>query len=106
MARRADQPRTQLADLLGDKPGWRLEPRTTPGASPLWCYVDAGRIELSVTAERDGIHLFVLDDDRELVFSSANGLQAWLRAHKGESLDEAQPRQAGKDRFRKLFDWG
>ena len=73
MARRADQPRTHLADLFGDRPGWRLEPRTTPGASPLWCYVDAGQIELSVTAERDGVHLFVMDDDRELLFGDAKG---------------------------------
>ena len=65
------QPRTHLADLFGDRPGWRLEPRTTPGASPLWCYVDAGQIELSVTAERDGVHLFVMDDDRELLFGDA-----------------------------------
>ncbi len=106
MARRADQPRTHLADLFGDRPGWRLEPRTTPGASPLWCYVDAGQIELSVTAERDGVHLFVMDDDRELLFGDAKGLEAWLRAHKGESLDEAPPSPAGKERFRKFFEWG
>ncbi len=106
MARRADKPRLHLADLLGDRPGWRLEPRTTPGASPLWCYVDTGQIELSVTAERDGVHLFVMDTDRELVFADAAGLEAWLREHKGESLEEGQPRPAGKDRFRKFFEWG
>jgi hypothetical protein len=106
MARRADQPRTHLADLLGGRPGWRLEPRTTPGAAPLWCYVDEGRIELSVTAEGDRVHLFVMDDDRELVFADAKGLEAWLRVHKGQSLTEAQPRPPGRDRFRKLFEWG
>jgi hypothetical protein len=106
MAGRADQPRTHLADLLRGRPGWRLEPRTTPGASPLWCYVDGGEIVLSVTAERDGVHLYVMDDDRELVFADAKGLEAWLRAHKGESLLEAEPGPEGKDRFRKFFEWG
>jgi hypothetical protein len=106
MARRAHQARTHLADLLRGLPAWRLEPRTTPGASPVWCYVDSGRIELSVTAEHDGVHLFVMDDDRELVFADANGLEAWLRAHKGHSLEEAKTRPKDKDRFRKLFEWG
>ena len=73
MARRGDQSRTHLADLLGDRAGWRLEPRTTPGASPLWCYVDTGQVELSVTAERDGVHLYIMDNDRELLFEDAKG---------------------------------
>jgi hypothetical protein len=72
----------------------------------LWCYVDAGRIELSVTAERDGVHLFVMDDDRELLFADAGALEAWLRAHKGQSLGEAESRLKDKDRVRKLFEWG
>jgi hypothetical protein len=72
----------------------------------LWCYVDDGEIELSVTAERDGVHLFVMDDDREVVFADASALEKWLRQHKGESLDAAHPRPGGKERFRKLFEWG
>jgi hypothetical protein len=106
MARRVHHARTHLADLVRDRPGWRLEPRTTPGASPLWCYVDSGKIELSVSAERDGVHLFVMDDDRELLFADASKLEAWLRAHKGESLQEAGPRPEGKERYRKFFEWG
>ncbi len=72
----------------------------------MWCYVDTGQIELSVTAENDGVHLYVMDGDRELVFADASKLEAWLRAHKGESLEEALPRPEGKERFRKFFEWG
>jgi hypothetical protein len=106
MARRSDQTRTHLAELFRGRPAWRLEPRTTPGASPLWCYVVDGQIELSVTAERDGIHLYVMDGDRELLFADAESLEAWMRAHRGELLGEAEPRPPGKDRVRRFFEWG
>ena len=53
--------RNQLVELLQGRPGWRLEPRTTPGASPVWCFVSNGSIECSVTAEGDSVRLVVAD---------------------------------------------
>ena len=96
----------ELVDLLVGRPGWRLEPRSTPGATPLWCFVFGGKIEFSVTAEGGSIHLYVMETDEEIVFKDADELTTWLRAHRAEALQEPTARSpAGKSRFRKLFEW-
>ena len=105
MGRRADHARTELVELLEGRPSWRLEPRATPGATPLWCFVSGGQTQLSVTAEDGAIRLYVMATDEELVFGSAEDLAAWLRAHSDEALQERPPRLAGKARFRRYFEW-
>ena len=60
----------EVLNLLGGRPGWRLEPRSTPGATPLWCFVVGGKIEFSVTADGDAIHLYVMETDKEIVFGA------------------------------------
>jgi hypothetical protein len=104
--RRADEPRQHLVDLLRGRPGWRLEPRTTPGATPLWCFVDSGRIVYSVTADGDVIHLYVMESDQEVTFRNADGLKAWLQEHRPESMQNAADRPDGKKRGKKFFEWG
>ena len=96
----------EVLDLLGGRPGWRLEPRSTPGATPLWCFVANGKIEFSVTADPGAIHLYVMDTDREIVFADADGLMAWLRTNRAEAAQEPAPRVSAKSRFRKLTEWG
>src|SRR6516165_1703887 len=66
MARGGDDARKQIVELLQGRPGWRLEPRTTPGASPLWCFLAEGKVVFSVTAEGASIHLYEMDSDREV----------------------------------------
>jgi hypothetical protein len=105
MGRRADQPRKQIVDLLQGRPGWRLEPRTTPGATPLWCFVDEGVIEFSVTADKDTIRLYVMATDKEIVFGDAEQLTTWLQTHRAAAMLEAPLRPDGKTRVRKLFEW-
>jgi hypothetical protein len=97
--------RKELVDLLGGLEGWRLEPRTTPGASPLWCYVSDGKIELSVSVDGPGIVLYVMDTDEEVTLPDRDALVAWLGEHRPESVRPAPPRAKGKGRFRKFFEW-
>jgi len=94
-----------MVDLLQGRPGWRLEPRTTPGASPLWCFVVDGAIEFSATVEDGSIRLYVMDTDQEIVFVDADALSAWLQAHRPDALQEAPPRPDTRTRFRRIFEW-
>jgi hypothetical protein len=97
--------RNEIHELLGGRPGWRLEPRSTPGATPLWCFVFNGRIEFSVTVDGGSIRLYVMETDRELTFDDADGLMAWLRSNRIEAAQEPAPRGPRKSRFRKLTEW-
>ena len=106
MARRANQTRQELVDLLRGRPGWRLEPRTTPGATPLWCFVANGRVVYSVSAEGGMIRLYVMESDDEVAFRDTSGLTAWLQEHRPEAMQEAPVRPNGKKRARKFFEWG
>jgi hypothetical protein len=106
MARRADQPRQQLVDLLRGRPGWRLEPRTTPGATPLWCFVANGRVVYSVAAEDGLIRLYIMESDEEVAFRDVNGLTAFLQEHRPEAMQDAPDQPKGKKRAKKFFEWG
>jgi hypothetical protein len=105
MGKRANQMRTEMADLLQGRPGWRLEARTTPGATPLWCFVDAGQVEFSVTAESGTIRLYVMATDREIAFTGVEELTAWLRTHRPDAMREVPQRPDGERPRRKLFEW-
>jgi hypothetical protein len=106
MARGADQARKQIVELFQGRPGWRLEPRTTPGATPLWCFVVDGKVEFSVTAEGGSVRLYVMDTDQEVVFGDVEELTAWLRTYRADALREAALRPDGKARVKKFFEWG
>jgi hypothetical protein len=106
MARRANQLRQQLVDLLRGRPGWRLEPRTTPGATPLWCFVANGRVVYSVTAESGVIRLYIMESDEEAAFRDTNGLTAWLQEHRPEAMEDTAVRPDGRKRAKKFFEWG
>ena len=79
-------------ELLGGRPGWRLEPRSTPGAGPLWCFVFNGKIEYSVTVDRGIIHLYVMDTDQEIVFADADELMG----HGYEATERRRRRRAAE----------
>lgn len=105
MGREERRLRKELAELVGQRPGWRLEPRSTPGATPLWCYVDEGRIEFSVTAQEDKLRLYVMATDQEVVFDDSAALTDWIRANRADALREPPVKPAGKARKRGLFEW-
>ena len=106
MARRANQPRQLLVELLRGRPGWRLEPRTTPGATPLWCFVANGRVEYSVTAESGVIRLYIMESDEEVTLRDTDGLTAWLQEHRPEAMQDTPARPNGRKRAKKFFEWG
>lgn len=97
--------RKELAELLDGLDGWRLEPRTTPGSSPLWCYVSGGKVEFSVSVEGTAILLYVMDTDDQLTFDSRDALMAWLGAHRPEAVRPAPTRPEKKNRIGKFFEW-
>jgi hypothetical protein len=96
----------EIRDLLLGRPGWRLEPRSTPGATPLWCFVFNGKIEFSVTVEEGSARLYLMETDQELQFADSEALMAWLQANRAEALLEPVPRATKKSRLRKLTQWG
>jgi hypothetical protein len=95
-----------IRDLLVGRPGWRLEPRSTPGATPLWCFVFNGKIEFSVTVDDGSVRLYVMETDQEIIFSDGDALMAWLQANRAEAMLEPVPRQTKKSRIRKFTQWG
>jgi hypothetical protein len=95
----------ELVDLVKGRPGWRLEPVATPGSAPTWCFGSGRKIELSATAERDVIHLFVVETDEEIEFKNADELAVWLRANWAEALQEPKPRLPMRSRLRKITGW-
>ncbi len=97
--------RKELVDLLGGLEGWRLEPSTTPGASPLWCFLSDGRVKFSVSVDGAAIVLYVMDTDQEIMFPDRDAFVAWLGEHHPDSMRPSSPRAQGKKRFRKFFEW-
>ncbi|HEY6427137.1 MAG TPA: hypothetical protein VIX84_07870 [Acidimicrobiales bacterium] len=106
MARGAREARKQIAELFEGRPGWRLEPRTTPGATPLWCFVADGKVVFSVTAEGGSVRLYDMGSDRETVFADVHELTSWLRAYRSDALQDVPPRPDGRTRAKKFFEWG
>jgi hypothetical protein len=97
--------RKEIADLLGGLEGWRLEPRTTPGASPLWCFLSDGKVVFSVSVEGSAIALYVMDTDDEMTFPSRAALEIWLGEHRPDALLQAPTPVERKKRARKFFEW-
>jgi hypothetical protein len=97
--------RKDLVDLVSGLEGWRLEPRTTPGASPLWCYLSDGKVELSVSVDGRAVVLYVMDTDEELTFPGRDALVAWLGEHRPDAMRPLPPRVKEKKRFRRFFEW-
>jgi hypothetical protein len=94
----------EILDLLGGRPGWRLEPRSTPGSTPLW-FVYNGKIEYSVTIDGGTIRLYVMETDQEIIFDNADGLMSWLRSNRPEAAQESEAGKPRKSIFRRVTQW-
>jgi hypothetical protein len=94
-----------IRDLLVGRPGWRLEPQSTPGAPPLWCFVFNGKIEFSVTVAEGSVRLYVMATDQEITFADRELLAAWFRANRAEAMQEPAERVTKKARLRKATRW-
>jgi hypothetical protein len=100
-----EQSTKDFLELLGGRPGWRSEPRSTPGATPLWCFVVNGRIEFSVTADPESVRLYVMETDQEIVFDDGDGLMAWLRTNRAEAVQDPVQGGTRKARWRRITNW-
>ena len=82
-----------------------MEPSSTPGAPPAWCYVEHGEIEFSVTGEAGHIRLYVMATDEELELEDGLALSAWLQEHRASALRPPVERERGPGRWRKKLRW-
>jgi hypothetical protein len=96
---------SEIVEMLGGRPGWRREPRSTPGSTPLWAFVYNGKIEYSVTADAGTIRLYVMETDQEISFDSADGLMSWLRSNRPEAAQESEAGKPRKSIFRRVTEW-
>jgi hypothetical protein len=95
----------EIVDLFGGRPGWRLEPRSTPGSTPLWAFVYNGKIEYSVTGDAGTIRLYVMETDQEISFDNGDALMSWLRSNRAEAARESESGKPRKSIFRKVTQW-
>jgi len=95
----------EIVDLFGGRPGWRLEPRSTPGSTPLWAFVYNGKIEYSVTADGGTIRLYVMETDQEISFDNADMFMSWLRSNRPEAAQESEAGKPRKSIFRRVTEW-
>ena len=72
---------------LDPRPGWGLEPSTTPGGDPSWCFEQRGRVVLSVGVTDGVISAFVPDHDAEVQFTDVDALLAWISLEGWTRLD-------------------
>ena len=84
MASRTSQLWKELSRLLQARRGWSLEPQTTPGADPLWCFGIGGHWQLAVGVEDGAVSVFHTDKDQEVIFADGVAFEDWLNAN--ESL--------------------
>jgi hypothetical protein len=94
LASHDDELSEAVAQLLRSRPGWSLQPSSTPGAPPAWCFASGGEIHLSVAVDRGAIDVYRMEDDRDLRFATIDDLTDWLEANEAALLDGAL--QAGE----------
>jgi hypothetical protein len=105
MSSHGDRILQEFVAYFEGRPGWRLEPSTSPGAPPLWCFVAGGKVECSVTVAGGAIRLYEMETDREVVFADVAALTAWLQVHRAAALEEAPSPAAIRAKRRRFFEW-
>jgi len=95
----------QVADVLRGRPGWTFQASPTPGAPPVWCYVEGTQVELSVTVDDGDVRIYLEDTDEDVVVADADGLVAWLQANAAAAL--GHPKDGLRQRLKagRLFSW-
>src|SRR3974377_2147451 len=95
----------KISRALKGRPGWGLQPSSTPGAPPAWCFGRGGENDLMVSVDDGRVYLYVMETDRDLHFDTVEDLQRWLDANEaavlkgplqaGEILARPRPRRGG-----------
>jgi hypothetical protein len=89
--------RHEVAELLGARDHWSLQPSSSPGMPSQWCLLSGPEIELSVSVEQRELVVYVMDANTEIFFDDVAALTAWLDAD--EALFLERPSMAAE-----LFD--
>lgn len=91
--------------LLGRRPGWRFQPRSTPGATPVWCFGPEADPVLTVSVDDGAIVVCPESGDPEVTLPGGDELFRWLSDHWPEALPEQRARATDKLRRGRLFRW-
>lgn len=67
-----------IGKRLEHRPGWSLEPSTTPGGPTSWCFDEHGRVLLSITVSDGVISAYLPEGDVEVQFADLEALSAWV----------------------------
>ncbi len=107
MAPRTGQLWKEVSRLLQARRGWSLEPQTTPGADPLWCFGTGGEWQLAVGVEAGAISAFLTAKDQEVNFADCGAFEEWLNANESLFLG---PSSLGSEIFdemlhRRIDEW-
>jgi hypothetical protein len=76
----------QVERTLRGRPGWSLQPSSSPGAPSAWCLVTEGEIDLSVDVQNGAICIYVMDTDAEVRVATVGELTGWLEANESASV--------------------
>jgi hypothetical protein len=68
----------EIGGLLLARRGWGLEPSTSPGADPSYCFSPEHEVELSVSVRDGRIRIYIPRSDEELVIDDTPSLAAWI----------------------------
>ena len=74
----------EVCHLLEPRHGWSLEPSTSPGGPPSWCFASEGEVEFSITVSGGALSLYVSERDEDVSLPDLASLTSWL------SLNEAR----------------
>ncbi|HLN17167.1 MAG TPA: hypothetical protein VK277_10515 [Acidimicrobiales bacterium] len=94
MASRDDALWDELGRTFKQRPGWGLQPSSTPGAPPAWCFGKGGENDLMVSVDSGRVYVYVMETDRDFLFDTVEDLTRWLDANEAAALQG--PLQAGE----------
>ena len=100
-----DKLRAEVDELLGRRPGWKLQAMATPGLPPVWGFGSGGQVELSVGTDRDSISVYVVEQDLDVTLHNTSELAEWLQAYKPQAFQDPKDGAGAKPKRRRFLDW-
>lgn len=95
---------TEVAALLGRRPGWKVQMMPTPGMAQAWGFGSGGETELSIPTEGPTVCLYLVAEDREITFADADELGMWLAENRPDACKPPKDSRAAVKRGR-VLDW-
>jgi hypothetical protein len=67
---------------LGARPGWSLQPSSSPGIDPLWCFgpdtASGTDIQVTVSVVGSTVSIYLVEHDLEFVVPDEDALATWV----------------------------